>query len=367
MYRNKIHRLGASVGVLFACAWLAALMAGCVADPAGPTPAGGDIPATDRGVIVVNEGLWRQDNSTLTFYDPADGASVQDYFAARNPGLRLGDTGNDIVIRNGRAYVAVTTSQTVEVIDLTTGHSLGRVRLPANTDPRRLAIASDSVGYVTGSRDDGVTEFNPTTFAIRRRFPVGPAPEGIAAGGGRIYVANSGYGTFRQSEPKASTISVLDSVTGSEVALLPSVSNPLVLHIGGGLLYALARQILPDSMGALVAFDLGTLREVGRWPMAGPSNAAFDDAAGLAYVIASAGVERIDLRAPSSRPEIFAGAATWPASHFYSAGVAPESGDLYVGDAKDYSSAGEVLIFGRDGTLKGRFPCGLNPGSYGFY
>lgn len=344
----------------------AALQAGCVADPAGPAPPSGGS-ATLHGVIVVNEGLWRQDNSTLTLFDPSSGTAVQDYFAASNPGLRLGDTGNDIVIRNGRAYIAVTTSQTVEVLEVGTGRSLGRVLLPANTDPRRLAIASDSVGYVTGSRDDGVTEFNPTTCAIRRRFSVGPAPEGIAADAGRVFVANSGYGTFRQSEPKASTISVLDSATGAEIALLPSISNPMTLHVGRGNLYALARAILPDSAGALVEIDLGTLKERRRWPLIMPSLVAFDDAAGFAYVVCSAGIEMIDLGAQSANPTPIVPATSWSGAKFYSVGVAAATGEVYVGNARDYTTPGEIMIFGRDGVLKGRFPCGLNPGSYGFY
>lgn len=341
------------------------LAAGCVADPEAPVTPGPSTIGT-RGVIVVNEGLWRQDNSTLTYYDPATGAAIQDYFALRNPGLRLGDTGNDIVIRNGRAYIAVTTSQTVEVMEIATGRSLGRLLLPPNTDPRRLWIASDSVGYVTGFKDDAVTEFNPTTLTIRRHVPVGPAPEGVVEAGGKVYVANSGYGTFRQSEPKASTISVLDSAGGGELGVIPGVTNPIQLHVMKGRLFALARPIRPDSIGALVEIDPGTLRVRHRWEMIFPILMAIDDTTGEGFVVAQEGLFRIDLNGTAA-PEPMVPAASHPGATFYSVGLLPGSDAIYLGDARGYVAPGEILILDRRGALKGRFPCGLNPGSYGVY
>ena len=100
---------------LFLPCFMALLVGGCIADPvSGPLP---DTVNAVRGVLVVNEGLWRQDNSTLTFYDPATRTAVQDYFAVRNPGLRIGDTGNDIVVAGSRAYITMTESQNIEVFD----------------------------------------------------------------------------------------------------------------------------------------------------------------------------------------------------------------------------------------------------------
>ena len=102
---------------LLLLALIGIIVSGCVSDPvvSGLPPSSDD---SVHGVFVVNEGLRRQDNSTLTFYDPNENVAVQDYFAVKNPGLRLGDTGNDILIDGDKAYVTMTESHNIEVMAL---------------------------------------------------------------------------------------------------------------------------------------------------------------------------------------------------------------------------------------------------------
>jgi hypothetical protein len=52
-----------------------------------------------NGAYILSEGLFRQDNTTLTRFDAGSGLITNDFFARANPGLRLGDTGNDMVLR----------------------------------------------------------------------------------------------------------------------------------------------------------------------------------------------------------------------------------------------------------------------------
>jgi DNA-binding beta-propeller fold protein YncE len=50
----------------------------------------------------------------------------------------------------------------------------------------------------------------------------------------------------------------------------------------------------------------------------------------------------------------------------YSIGVDPRTGDVYLGDALNYSSEGKVYIYGSNGTLKTSFTAGINPGQFIF-
>jgi hypothetical protein len=350
---------------------IASAAAGCISDPVvtGTTPATGD---SVHGVLVVNEGLLRQDNSTLTFYDPVVGVAEQDYFALKNPGMRLGDTGNDITVRGDRAYIPVTTSQNVEVIALPSGRSSGRVRIANGGDPRQVVIVDDSTAFVSLVTGDAVVEFDPRTLAIVRRLPVGPAPEGIVPAGGRLFVANSGYGFLRQSEPKAGTISVITIADGISMQYLHPGPNPTDLHYcrATGKLYALYGMPAVDSLGGVVEYDPLTLEEKRRWPVAGAGVAgemSFDEGGEFLYVIGTGGITRIDLQAQALHAETWYQSDQWTPLGFYSLGVAPGSGDLYVGYTKGFTIPGEVLILSRNGILKGRFPAGLNPGAIGFY
>lgn len=51
---------------------------------------------------------------------------------------------------------------------------------------------------------------------------------------------------------------------------------------------------------------------------------------------------------------------------YYSLGIDPWKGNLYLGNARDYVSDGEVLVFSGAGALLIRFNCGIIPGNFLF-
>ncbi|MBS1912172.1 MAG: hypothetical protein JST22_09315 [Bacteroidetes bacterium] len=342
---------------------LALAAAGCIADPAAPS-AGPSVHALS-GVIVVNEGVWRQDNATLTLYDPGTGAAEQDYFTHRNPGLRLGDVANSITISNGIAYVAVSTSQTVEILECASGRSIGRVRLPDGNQPRAVTLV-DSVTAYAACFGDSIVRFNPRTMSVGQVTAVGPAPESIVYADSLLFVANSGYGFYRQQEPKAGTVGVLDPWTARELALIPVGPNPRLIRYAPriGMLYVLYG--LSDSVGGVVEVDPATLRTMRRWPVVNTRDMAIDEQGGMIYVIGGEGVVRINLALDGGAPSTFLPASVFPGMAFYSIGAAP-GGDVYMGITADYSAPGEIVVIARDGAIRQRFPAGINPGDFGFY
>lgn len=349
----------------FAVVLLALLaVAGCIPDPVVPEPSSPD-PLIASGALVINEGIWRQDNATLTAYDPAAGTAVQDYFPLKNPGRRLGDIANSITTYDGLAYIAVSTSLNIEVLDPVSGVSAGRIHLPAGNEPRHIAFADSRHGYVT-TLLDSVFEFDPVSLAVLRSFPAGPAPEGVAAAHGRLFVANSGFGYYRQEEPKAGTLGVYDLSRGKEEHLIPAGPNPrtlryLPLNDRLYVVYGLAL-----SEGGLLELDPVSLQPLRRWAIMDPRGMTLDERAGIAYVVGPEGVTMIDLLADAPAPERFVSAAEWPGTIFHSVGVA-QDGALYIGAVRSYTTPGEVLIFNRDGSLRTRFPAGLNPKDYAFF
>jgi DNA-binding beta-propeller fold protein YncE len=348
---------------------LALALGSCVDDPP-VTPPGPIADSAGSGVLVVNEGVWFQDNATLTLYRPADRTVVQDFFARRNPGERLGDTGNDIVVRGNRAYIVVSTSQNIEVVDLPSGASRGHVRI-GRRDPRKLAFVDDSTAYVTLLDDDEIVRFDPRTLTVVGSTHVGPAPEGIAAVGRRLFVANSGYGYLRRTEPKAGTVSVVDVATGEETALLAPGPNPVGVRGDSlrGLVYVLYGMPGADSSGGVVAFDAATLREVRRWEVRGAGVAgemALDAERGLVYAIDGTGnLVRIDVRTSAAPTRLLAE----PPSRlgFYGVGVSPLDGAIYASVVTSYTLPGSVLVLERDGAVRDRFDAGLNPCTFGFF
>lgn len=330
----------------------------------------GNVP---EGVIVVNQGLWRGDNASLTLYSPQTEKAVQNWFVRQNPGQRLGDSGNEVLIWKDRAYVAVSESATIEVLALPEGNSLGRIRLPAGTFPQHIVILNDSTAWTSNLDDDSIIEFNPNTYTTGQRIPVGPAPEGIEVAAGRIFVANSGLGALRRNEPGAGTLSVIN---------LGEKREQKQLHVGGdlrdlhyfpesGKLYAFLGAALPDTSGSgLAEIDPATLTVQRRWSISGAWDIGFDHGAQQAYIVAEGGIFRLDLAGATTLPELFLPRplSTLSEEVPHGIGVSPFTGEIFVAVARGYYSApGRVDRYNRQGILLGSFETGLNPTAFGFY
>ena len=70
----------------------------------------------DGSAYVINEGTWGSNNASLSRVDLATGAISNGVFAAAN-GRGLGDVAQDVVLYGGKAYVAVSFSNTIEVVN----------------------------------------------------------------------------------------------------------------------------------------------------------------------------------------------------------------------------------------------------------
>ena len=103
------------------------LFAGCIRQPSAPVYNQTLAPATN-GAYILCEGIWGSDNSSLDRYDFYSKSITNNFYNLANPGLRLGDLAEDIVIWKSTAFITVTTAKTIEVIDVFTGKSKGRIK-----------------------------------------------------------------------------------------------------------------------------------------------------------------------------------------------------------------------------------------------
>jgi hypothetical protein len=331
-----------------------------------------------RGAYILCEGLWRQDNSTLSRYDDSLQTVINDFFSRVNSGLRLGDTANDMVLWGDTLFIAVSTSRTIEILRASTGVWIGRIRFStARQEPRSLTIVNDSVAFVSNLNDDSITEFHPRTFQIRRTIPVGPAPEGIASTDRYVFVANSGYGDFRAREPKAGTVSVIDLATHREVRTLTGMPNVTSVKVAPARqrLYAAYRHLFsqPDSVGGVVEFDAVTLQELRRWRVPAPASLTFTPSGDTLILRTQRGIEAILLRSSTDMagervlPPVLLFANTTPGATWYGLNIHPRTGNLWIANARNYTVDGEIIITRRDGSVVRRFDVGLNPSTIVFF
>jgi hypothetical protein len=183
------------------------LLLGCK-KPEPEVPVPGDF---ENGVIILNEGLFQQNNATLSFYSNETQTTSQQTFQTVN-GRGLGDTANDLAVfeQNDQKYfvVAVDVSSQLEIIEANTMKSVKQIPLFDDglaRSPRAVAIASNKI--YSCNFDGTVSVIQLTSLTEVGNIEVGENPDGICIQNNKLYVSNSGGLNAPNYD---STISVID-------------------------------------------------------------------------------------------------------------------------------------------------------------
>lgn len=145
-----------------------------------------------NGLLVLNEGLFHQNNSSLDWID-LDTKKIQKSVFESVNGRHLGDTGNDLLVYGGKIYITTTTSSTVEIIDRNSLKSIKQLPFNFNNQTQQPRYFAKDKGKVFVTSYDGyVSVIDTSSLTIQKRIKVGRNPEGICVSNQAIYVANSG-------------------------------------------------------------------------------------------------------------------------------------------------------------------------------
>lgn len=221
--------------------WALILPAVLVACDNDDNPGGGDDPAfrAEKGIYVFNSG--NQGSSivgSLTFIDPAGNSYFNDVFVEVN-GRELGSTVQDGVVLGNNLYIAVSESNTIEVVDKHTVLSIAQICPTAEQGKEPRDIVTDGE-YVYVSMFDGhVSRINPSTNEIDNTVQVGPNPEEMAVVGDYLYVVNSdgmNYGEGYEDGKSVSKIRLSDFTEEMKIAVGMNPTK-LVGHADSGKLF----------------------------------------------------------------------------------------------------------------------------------
>ncbi len=316
-----------------------------------------------KGVFVINEGLYNQNNSEITFYDPSTDQTITNFYSQKN-GKIIGDNANSMFIFNNKGYVAVDGSNKIEVINLIDGSSLGMIDLGQNGSPREIFILNSNRGFVTSFSKNSVIEFNPTSFTITQEFSVGKYPEGIAFANNKLFVANSNLGN-------GNTVSVIDLNSNSVVKTLQVGKNPRFVGIAND-----SRVIIGCSGDFFDAVGLGGYYFID------PINLTITDSIILNYhpqdyaltkdnylfYINDRGIGKINLTNKNVDTVFINGMIINDIYGIaYSLAFDEINQKLYIGNPKNFTQNGEVKIFDRNGNYLKKFDTKINPGAIYLY
>jgi len=156
--------------------------------------------ANPVGMYLVNEGNMGSNKCTLDYLDYVNGYYIRNLYQERNQEVikELGDVGNDIQIYGSKMYVVVNCSHKVEVLDAKTCTRITQIDIPNCRYIRFYrgkAYVSSYVGPVQIDPDapqGAIYKVDTATFRIEDKVTVGYQPDELTVAGEYLYVANSG-------------------------------------------------------------------------------------------------------------------------------------------------------------------------------
>jgi YVTN family beta-propeller protein len=325
-------------------------------DPIIPPP-----PANSSGVYVVNEGLFTQNNASLSYKNLEDGTVTNNAYWSANNGNSLGDNANSMTIFDSKGYIAVDNSNKVEIINLDDFKSFGFIDLGTNGSPREIYVKDENTAYVTSLNLDQVAKLDLQTKTVTTRINVGRKPEGLREANGKLFVANSGFGNDK-------TVSVIDMASDMVIATLQVGLNPRVVLNGvDNFVYVVCTGSYSDTsiFSGVYKIDPAANTVVDSILVKkNPGEACFIDATTM-LVVNSDGAVKVDLttKSVSSTPLILGTTVNSFFGVIHSISYDLLRATIYCGNPKDFTQNGEVVTFDLNGNETGRFNVGLNPGT----
>lgn len=317
-----------------------------------------------RQLLVLNEGLFNLNNSTLARINIESQEIDYDYFKSVNK-RGLGDTGNDMKLYGGKVYIVVNVSSQLEIIDPHSGVSLKQIPF-FNEDgvarqPRFLAF--DKGKAYLSSFDGWVARIDTLTLEVDGWVKCGRNPDNITIANNKLYVSNSGG---LDNPNYDTTVSVVDLGTFREIKRIEVGRNPgAIVADSQGDVYVVVRGDVAESQYVLKKID-SDIDEV---------ITVFDDIHPLElhicndmmymytynYTTKESWLKVFDCLSETVVNHNFISDSTGIQTPF-GITVNPHNGDVYITEAYNYVNWGDLLCFDRNGRLKFRIDeIGLNP------
>ena len=339
------------------------------------------------GMYLLNEGNMGSNKATIDYLDFCNGCYIRNIYGERNPNVikELGDVGNDIQIYGNRLYAVINCSHKVEVMDARTCRRIGQVDIP---NCRYInfydgkAYVSSYVGPVSidpNAQLGAVFEIDTATLQITRKVTVGYQPEELIVNNEHIYVVNSGG--YRAPDYD-STMSVISLKDFRQVQKIPVCLNPHRLRKDQhNRLWITSRGNHKEVQPQLTCFtpisNSSSERPIGGTPSNSHSVASYNLSPSEMVIIGDSmyyygshwneqtmsntityGI--LNIQYPISNTQ-------YPISNIrplitdgteknikipYGIQVNPYNGDIYITDAKNYVSSGQLHCYSREGKRK---------------
>ena len=315
------------------------------------------------GVLVLNEGNYQYANASLTYYNPEADTVANNLFYKVNS-APLGDVAESMALVDGKLYIVVNNSNLIYKVDANTMvcDTTKPFKLTGFYSPREMMFVAPNKAYVSDLYGTQLWIVNPQDMSHSGSIEMGKSTEKMVLVGNELYVSNWSN-TFVAGMEKNS-VQVVDVNNDVKVAEITVGKEPNTMAVDkNGHVWVLCEgatwevdgenptlwEIDPQLKSATKRYEFDGTAMVLR---ANPSGDQF-------YMIYNNEVRCFDV-STQSLSETF---SITPESQgmFYNMAVDPNTGDIYVSDAKNYLMNGTVYRYSFDGVKLSSFEAGVIP------
>ena len=304
-----------------------------------------------HGTFILCEGAFNQSNARIDFLDTDDSLHTN-IFQSVN-GAPLGDVLQSMTVIDNRAYIVVNNSGKIEVVDPTDFKSKGTVT--GLSSPRFVTSVSAGKAYVSDLFSGHVSILNTSNLTVTGSVNLPGWSEEMLNDNGKIWITNeySEYTYIVQNDAVTDSVHV-------------GYGNSSLRKDNNGKIWVLCYGNYPPTMVPSGLYRVDAASKNVEWNYTfsdfGATKLRMSPDKSLLYFLYSGAVYRKST-GDNSNPAEFIPAG----SHsFYGLGVDPQTGDIWVGDAGDFSSAGTVYVYSASGSLIRSFTTGIAPSDFVF-
>ena len=301
-----------------------------------------------NGYFVLNEGGYNDINASVSFVSE-NGEVFNSIFSSKN-NRDLGDVAQHMGLYGDLAYIVVNNSNTIEVVNRYTFKHV--VSIEDQILNPRYIIFEDNQAYVTNwgdpadTTDDYVAVINLDTHEVVKKIAVGEGPEKLIENNGKIYVAHQGGWGYGNS------ISVIDIASRNLESTIQVNDVPSDMNIYEDFLYVLSAGKLDwtgeETLAALSKINLATQTVEEQLEFSEGIHPGFLEKQNdnLYYVIDREIYQLNTGEFKLPKASLFSTEAQ-NVSVLY--GFKIHENTIYIADAKDYTSNGEVFTYSVNG------------------
>lgn len=322
-----------------------------------------DFDEKSPGLFIISEGNFQYSNASLSFYNPVSN-SVQNEIFFRANGMKLGDVAQSMTIYDNKGWIVVNNSHVIFAIDVDTYKETGRIE--NLTSPRYIHFISENKAYVTQIWDNRIFIIDPQKYEITGYIEV---PFMQQSTGSTEQMVSVGKYVYCNCWSYQNKIIKIDSETDEIVDYLEVGVQPnSIVKDKNGNLWAITdggyeNSVYGYEVPALYCINTTDFKIEKRFYFSlgqSPSEIVINGRGDILYWINN-DVWRMEIDEDTLPAMPF---IPFQDTHYYGLTIDPETEDIYVADAIDYSQQGMIYRYNSQGELIDNFYVGVTPGAF---